>query len=66
MKYSTEAYEISDAEGEKLRHRRQAYIEDEQFKGSAFITMVSPYGVMHNAQWNSIQSEVTLEDLFQI
>ncbi|MDO5320232.1 MAG: ATP-binding protein [bacterium] len=65
MKYSTAAYEISDAEGEKLRHRREAYVEDEQFKGSAFVTMVSPYGVVQNAQWNNIQSEVTLEDLFQ-
>lgn len=65
MKYSTDEYALSEAEWKQLMHRREAYIEDEKFKGSVFLTMVTPHGVAHNAQWNDIQSEVTLDDLFR-
>lgn len=65
MKYSTGEYALSEAEGERLRHRRQAFIEDEKFKGSVFLTMVTPHGTARNTQWNDIQSEVTLDDLFK-
>ena len=28
------------------------------------LTMVTTYGVRHNAYWNDIQSEITMKDLF--
>jgi len=65
MKYSCEPYAISYEEHRKMTHRRAAFIEDESFRGSAFLTFVTPYGVTHNAYWNDVQSEVTLQDLFQ-
>ena len=34
-------------------------------KKSVHITMVTSFGVKHNAYWNTIQSEVKLDDLFK-
>lgn len=64
MKYSDGEYELKADECVNLKHRREAYIEDEKFKGSVFLTLVTPHGALHNAHWNDIQSEVTLDDLF--
>ena len=64
MKYAASEYEISASEHDKLMHRRSAYIEDTRFKGSVFVTLVSPHGAKKNAYWGDIQSEVTLDDLF--
>ena len=65
MKYASGPYEIKAEEGRKIAHRRAAYIEDEDFTGSVFITMVTPHGVVQNEYWNDIQSEVTLSQLFE-
>lgn len=65
MKYASEPYEIKAEESRKLNHRRAAFIEDEAFTGSVFVTMVTPHGVARNEHWNDVQSEVTLDDLFQ-
>ena len=65
MKFAEDEYEIKSDENGKIAHRRNAFIEDEDFKGSVFVTMVTPHGVRHNEYWNNIQSEVTLDDLFQ-
>ena len=65
MKYSSEEYEITEEEHAKLLHRRNAYVRETSFKGSAFITLVSPYGARRNAYSNDVQSEVTLDALFK-
>ena len=64
MKYADAEYQISAEEDRKLIHRRNAFIEDECFKGSVFLTMVTPHGIVRNSYWNNIQSELTLDDLF--
>ena len=64
MKYAATEYEISVQEHDKLLNRRNAYVKDMKFKGSVFLTLVTPHGVRRNAYWNDIQSEVTLDDLF--
>jgi len=64
MKYASEAYEIDSEEARRIAHRRNAFIEDEAFNGSVFVTLVTPYGGVRNAAWNDIQGEVTLADLF--
>lgn len=65
MKFAEEEFEIKADEDRKIAHRRNAFIEDEDFKGSVFVTMVTPHGVRRNEYWNNIQSEVTLDDLFK-
>jgi len=64
MKYASEAYAIDAEESRGIAHRREAFIADESFRGSVFVTLVSPYGAVHNVAWNEIQNEVTLDDLF--
>lgn len=65
MKYSSDVYSVSAEEMRKINHRRETFIAEENFRGSVFVTLVTPHGVLHNAQWNDIQSEVTLDDLFR-
>ena len=65
MKFADGEFEIKADEDRKIAHRRNAFIEDEGFKGSVFVTMVTPHGVRRNEYWNDIQSEVTLDDLFK-
>ena len=65
MKFADGEFEIKADENRKIAHRRNAFIEDEGFKGSVFVTMVTPHGVRRNEYWNDIQSEVTLDDLFK-
>ena len=65
MKFAEGEYEIKAEEDLKIMQRREAFIEDEGFKGSVFVTMVTPHGVLKNGYWNNIQSEVTLDGLFR-
>lgn len=65
MKFAEGEYEIKAEEDRKIMQRRAAFIEDEGFRGSVFVTMVTPHGVRKNGCWNNIQSEVTLDGLFR-
>ena len=65
MKYSPDKYEISKEEHRKMLLRRDMFIEEQGLRGAAYLTFITTCGVVHNAYWNDIQSEVTLDDLFQ-
>lgn len=58
-------YVISDEEDRKLLNKREAYIRATGTTSAVYLTMVTVNGVKHNAAWNDIQSEVTLDDLFK-
>jgi hypothetical protein len=60
-----EPYAISDDEDRCLINKREAYIRDTGTTSAVHLTMVTVNGVKHNAAWNDIQSEVTLDDLFK-
>ena len=64
MKYASGKYEISKEEHRKMLHRRDLFISEQGLRGAAYLTLVTTCGVVHNAYWNDIQSEVTLDDLF--
>ena len=64
MKYSTDKYEITKEEHRKMLHRREVFVREQKLKGAAYLTFVTTCGVLHNAYWNDIQSEVMLDDLF--
>ena len=59
-----EPYAISDEENRILLNKREAYIRETGTSSAVHLTMVTVNGVKHNAAWNDIQSEVTLDDLF--
>ena len=65
MKFWRESYEISRKYDEELRHKREAFLAETGTHKSLHLTMVSPYGVKHNAYWQTIQGEITAEDLFR-
>ena len=60
-----EQYVLSDDEDRNLVNKREAYIRDTGTTSAVHLTMVTVNGVRHNAAWNDIQSEVTLDDLFK-
>lgn len=66
MKFSDTEYTITQQEDEKLRNRKAVFQNVTRTRKSVHITMVTTYGVKHNAYWGDVQSEVTMEDLFSI
>ena len=48
----------------RLRRKREVYVRETGTRNAIHLTMISANGVKRNANWNDIQSEVTLDDLF--
>lgn len=65
MKYSGAApYALKKEEDERIQRRIQAYREVIGVKRSIHLTLITTFGLAHNAYRNHVQSEVTLDDLF--
>ena len=64
MKFSGATYEIDKEESLKIANRRERFAAETGTRKAIFVTMVTTCGIAHNAYWNDIQSEVTLDDLF--
>ena len=65
MKFSDDTYLIDKEEDERLRRRKSVFRQVTKTRKAIHTTMITTYGAAHNAYWNNIQSEVTLEDLFK-
>lgn len=65
MKYSAKKFEIKPSYMDKMIERREAFREITKTRKALHLTMVTVNGVVHNAQWNDIQNEVTAEQLFK-
>ena len=65
MKFSDDVYSIDNEEDSKLRRRKSVFKQVTQTRKAIHTTMITTYGVAHNAYWNNIQSEVDLKDLFK-
>jgi hypothetical protein len=66
MKYSVKEYEITKAYYESLKNKEHAFISETGTKSAIHTTLISTYGVKNNKYKPTIQSEVTMEDLFDI
>ena len=64
MKYAQEQFVIDKKLEENLRNKRAAFRYETKNNNALHLTMITTYGVKHNEYWNSIQSEVTMNDLF--
>jgi hypothetical protein len=64
IKYADNEYAITKTADENLRNKRSTFIDETKIRKTVHTTMITTYGVKHNAYWNNIQSEVTMEDLF--
>lgn len=66
MKYSSGEYALTKDEHRKMLNRRERFIAESQFRGAAYITLVTTCGAVRNEYLNDVQSEVTLDDLFSV
>ena len=65
MKYSKDLYAIDADEDRKIARRVAAFDKEFGGKKTIHVTLVTSHGLAHNTYWNNVQSEVTLDDLFQ-
>ena len=64
MKYSLHPYTISMKDDQDLQKKRTAFLSETGTRSAVHITMVTAYGLTENGHRASVQSEVTLDDLF--
>jgi hypothetical protein len=64
MKYSLHPITLSAQDDKSLQHMRAAFLAETGTKKATHITMVTTYGLTEKGYRASIQSEVTLDDLF--
>ena len=64
MEYVQEQFVIDKKQDENLRNKRGAFRQETKTKKALHLTMITTFGVKHNAYWGGIQSEVTMNDLF--
>ena len=65
VKYRKGEFTIDDQYDMQLQSRRETFIEETGTTNAVHLTMITANGVQRNANWNDIQSEVTLDDLFR-
>jgi len=65
MKFSNEQYCLDKDTHKSLIHRKSAFANETRTRKAVHLTMVTTYGLVHNEYWNDIQSEVTMDDLFE-
>ena len=64
MKYSLHPYTISKSYDQELQQKRMVFQSETGTRCAIHITMVTTYGLAEKGYRASIQSEVTLDDLF--
>lgn len=65
MKFSDKEYVITKDYDKDLRDRLMTFRHHSKTRKALHLTMVTSFGVAHNAYWNNIQNEVTMDDLFE-
>jgi AAA+ ATPase superfamily predicted ATPase len=65
IKFCNAEYIITQDYDAWLRERNQIFRTYTKNNKAVHNTLITTFGVKHNAYWNNIQSEVTLEDLFK-
>ena len=65
MKYSDQEYNIDRDYNDVLRKRKAKFAEKSKTRKTVHTTMITTFGINHNTYWGNVQSEVTMEDLFE-
>ena len=66
MKFESQPYSISSDYAAWLVKRRELFKQVTGTKRTLHLTMITSYGLEHNAGWQTIQNEVVLDDFFKI
>ena len=64
MKYSLHPYTLSKKDDRDLQNKRMTFLSQTNTSYAIHTTMVTTYGLSENGYRASVQSEVTLDDLF--
>ena len=64
MKHSANVFTIDKDYVSNLKNKLEVYQELSKDKHTLHIVMVTTNGVAHNSNYNMIQNEVTVDDLF--
>lgn len=64
MKYSNDEYVVTKDDAMSIANKTSRLLEVMKKRKSVAITMVTVYGIAHTGYWNTIQSEVTADNLF--
>ena len=65
MKFAAGKYSLTAKDDDAMSSKRKALALELPRRKSLHITYVTTFGLEHNAYWNNVQSEVTLDDLFR-
>ena len=64
MKWSVNEYTITKSDSTNLGNKAEVFEYQTGTKASILLTMVTTFGVKHNIYYDSIQSELTVDQLF--
>ena len=65
MKFSDKEFVINKDYDKELGDRMATFRHHSKTRKALHQTLVTSFGVAHNAYWNNIQNEVTMDDLFE-
>jgi AAA+ ATPase superfamily predicted ATPase len=65
IKYSEKEFTINKSYSDSLRNKKATFAEETKTRKALHLTMITTCGVKHNEYWNNIQSEVTMDELFE-
>lgn len=65
IKYSNLPYTINKEEGLKFRTRQAAFVNQTGIRFGIQTTYISPYGLTQNTYSSSVQTVITMDDLFE-
>ena len=65
MKFTSTEYALTAKDISSLNNKVASFVEANKVKKAVHVTMVTTYGLEHNEYRGEIQSEVTLDDLFE-
>ena len=65
MKFSQAEYELTEKYDMELRNKVSAFQSKTKTRKGVSLVMITSYGLKRNAWANGIQSQLTLDDLFQ-
>lgn len=66
IKFSLKPFELTPLYLSQLIERRELFRQATATKKALHLTFITIYGLVRNAQYDMIQSEVTMDDLFQM
>jgi len=64
IKYSNSEFFIDKNYDKVLRNKRNAFLTETKTRKAIHQTMITTYGLAQNEYWDSVQSEIKMDDLF--